>query len=118
MLRPAFLPPAARLTPLRGLSTPRLGLGDLSPHLGSAARRSDAYRGGTLTRWRYAAGRWLARRSRDSRSVLVTTHHHRIIRARARRRTAAPGRTPPAPLRRASAADAISPSRPSSCRPI
>src|SRR6266851_8202195 len=45
MLRPALLLPPKRL------STPRCGLRDLSRRLGPATRRSDAYRGGTFTRW-------------------------------------------------------------------
>ena len=49
MLRPAWLLPPKRL------STPRSGQGDLSPRLGPATRRSDAYRDGTSTRWVCAA---------------------------------------------------------------
>jgi len=51
MLRPAFLLPLAD----ERLLTPRLGHGNLFPGLGPATRRSDAYRGGTRTRWRRAA---------------------------------------------------------------
>src|SRR5688572_7169564 len=67
MLRPAFL-----LPPADGrLSTPRSGHRDLSLCLGPATRRSDAYRGGTLTRWRSAARRHPPFRT----IVFVTTHH-------------------------------------------
>ncbi len=55
MLRPACLLPAARLSPPDGLSTPRSGAGVSPGRLGPATRRSDAYRDGTLTRWRSAA---------------------------------------------------------------
>ena len=51
-----WLRPARSLPPWR-LSTPRLGRADLSARLGPATRPSDAYRGGTSTRWRGAAGR-------------------------------------------------------------
>ena len=43
------LPPGAIRPRSRTLDTP-LGLGDLSPHLGSATRRDGAYRDGTFTR--------------------------------------------------------------------
>jgi len=49
MLRPACLLPPKRL------STPRVGRRGLPRRLGPATRRSDAYRGGTRTRWRRAA---------------------------------------------------------------
>jgi len=55
MLRPACLLPAVRLSPRHGLLTPRSGAGVSSRHLGPATRRTDAYRGGTCTRWRSAA---------------------------------------------------------------
>lgn len=55
MLRPTCLLPAARLSPPHGLLMPRSGRADLSSRLGPATRRSDAYRGGTLTRWGSAA---------------------------------------------------------------
>ena len=51
MLRPAFLLPLSE----ERLLTPRSGHRDLSLCLGPATRRSDAYRDGTLTRWRSAA---------------------------------------------------------------
>jgi hypothetical protein len=55
MLRPAcLLPPHGNHSRWR-LSTSRLGHGDLSPRLGPATRRSDAYREGTLTPWRCPA---------------------------------------------------------------
>ena len=75
MLRPAYLLPAARLSPPRGLSTPRSGPADLSARLGSATRRSGAYRGGTFPRWRSAARSAPAPHSRAGRSPIVTTHH-------------------------------------------
>jgi len=49
MLRPASLPPLA------GLLTSRFGHRGLPRHRRPATRRSDAYRGGTCTRWRSAA---------------------------------------------------------------
>src|SRR2546425_2244720 len=63
MLRPACL-----LSPWR-LVTPRSSRGTLIPRLGSATRRSGAYRDGTRTRWRKAA--W----SGGCFSRSVTTHH-------------------------------------------
>src|SRR5207247_2277640 len=55
MLRPTYLLPAARLSPPDGLSTPRSGMEGSRPHLGPAPPPTDAYRGGTPTRWRTAA---------------------------------------------------------------
>src|SRR5262245_51364874 len=49
MLRPASLPPR------EGLSTSRFGPRGLPRCRRPATRRSDAYRGGTCTRWRSAA---------------------------------------------------------------
>jgi len=51
MLRPACLLHAARLAPPHVLLTPRSGSRHLYLGLGSATRRSGAYRDGTLTRW-------------------------------------------------------------------
>ena len=65
MLRPAWLLPPKRL------STPRSGKGDLSPHLGSATRRSDAYRDGTSTRWVCAA----EPAAQGSGLLAFVTHH-------------------------------------------
>jgi hypothetical protein len=63
MLRPAdWLPP-------KRLLTPRLGHATLITRLGSATRRSGAYRGGTFTRWRRTTGYG------RSRVRIVTTHH-------------------------------------------
>jgi len=75
MLRPTYLLPAARLSSPHGLLTPRSGTEVSLRYLGSATRRTDAYRHGTLTRWRSAAsgGRAFPLRSRSYRRV--TTHH-------------------------------------------
>src|SRR5258707_14623779 len=63
MLRPAcWLPP-------QRLLTPRLAHASLLARLGSATRRSGAYRGGTCTRWRRTTG------CGRLRVRLVTTHH-------------------------------------------
>src|SRR5690606_23329695 len=77
MLRPACLLPAARLSPPNELSTPRSGARISPGRLGSATRRSDAYRGGTLTRWRSAACRRDRRRTSAFFLGSVTTHHGR-----------------------------------------
>lgn len=75
MLRPAFLLPPAK----RRLLTPRSGEGVSPKHLGPATRRSDAYRGGTCTRWRSAARTGnLAKRQREL-SRFVTAHHGAIV---------------------------------------
>ena len=66
MLRPASLPPV-----VHGLLTSRFGLQDLSWLRRPATRRSDAYRDGTCTRGRSAAGL-----RQISRSVVVFTAHH------------------------------------------
>ena len=79
MLRPAFLLPSSN----GGLSTPRSGMGISPRYLGSATRRSGAYRGGTLTRWRSEAKRRLTATSRGRSSVFVTTHHAGIVRRHA-----------------------------------
>jgi len=71
MLRPACLPPVARLSPPGGFSTPRSGAGVSPRHLGPATRRSDAYRGGTSTRWKSAA-----RIGAGRRQLLFVTAHH------------------------------------------
>ena len=65
MLRPASLPPLA------GLSTSRFGLRGLLRRRRPATRCSDAYRNGTLTRWRSAA-----RLVQLRRVVLAVTAHH------------------------------------------
>src|SRR6188474_1543008 len=67
MLRPAcWLPP-------KRLVTPRSGHRALARCLGSATRRSGAYRGGTCTRWRRTAC------SRRSVVYFFTTHHVSIL---------------------------------------
>jgi len=65
MLRPVWLLPPKRL------STPRSGQGDLSPRLGPATRRSDAYRDGTSTRWVCAA----EPAAQGSGLLAFVTHH-------------------------------------------
>ena len=75
MLRPAFLLPAARLSPPDGLLTPRSGRVDLSHGLGSATRRSDAYRDGTLTRWRSAARNGLLKPRKAQLFRFFAAHH-------------------------------------------
>ena len=73
MLRPAdWLPP-------KRLLTPRSGHRDLSRCLGSATRRSGAYRGGTCTRWKSAASN--GRLARTARAIdrRVTAHHGSIL---------------------------------------
>src|ERR1700726_1274211 len=57
MLRPVCLLPTARLTPARGLLTPRSDDRVSPSRLGPATRRTGAYRGGTCTRWKRAARR-------------------------------------------------------------
>jgi len=73
MLRPA------RLLGPWTLSTPRSADGVSPDRLGPATRRSDAYRDGTLTRWRSAAsgGRTFPLRGQLFRRV--TTHHVFIV---------------------------------------
>ena len=76
MLRPAGLLPPKRL------STPRSGPRDLSRSLGSATRRSDAYRDGTCTRWIDAARRHAqSQGQRELRAVVVTAHHVTYLRS-------------------------------------
>jgi hypothetical protein len=75
MLRPACLLPAARLSPPHGLSTSRSGPGVSPRNLGSATRRSDAYRGGTCTRWKSAASIGRTAPRGELRVRCVTTHH-------------------------------------------
>src|ERR1700726_4448462 len=57
MLRAVCLLPTARLTPARGLLTPRSDDRVSPARLGPATRRTGAYRGGTCTRWKRAARR-------------------------------------------------------------
>jgi hypothetical protein len=75
MLRPACSLLVARLSPSHELLTPRSGSKVSLRYLGPATRRSDAYRCGTLTRWKSAAcaGRTSARGKKNVRRV--TTHH-------------------------------------------
>ena len=75
MLRPACLLPAARLSPPDVLSMPRSGTEVSLRYLGPATRRTDAFRDGTLTRWKSAV--WNRRSDRVSGSAAdsVTTHH-------------------------------------------
>jgi hypothetical protein len=79
MLRPACLLPTAQLSSLHGLLTPRSGTEDSLAYLGPASRRTDAYRRGTLTRWKSAAcsERVASCRSRITR--YFTTHHAGIV---------------------------------------
>ena len=75
MLRPACLLPAARLAPPHRLLTPRSGT-EVSLHcLGSATRRTDAYRDGTLTRWTSAACSNTPSPSRVQSCFCFVTHH-------------------------------------------
>lgn len=85
MLRPTYLLPAARLSPPCGLLTPRSGTKVSLQYLGPATRRTDAYRDGTLTRWRSAAsdGRTYPRREKNVRRV--TTHHEDDLAQKSRR---------------------------------
>ena len=79
MLRPACLLPSEQLKLLLGLLTPRSG-GQVSPlRLGSATRRTDAYRDGTCTRWTGAAGNSRAFPLRVSLFGCFTTHHCAIV---------------------------------------
>ena len=79
MLRPACLLPAARLAPPHRLLTPRSGT-EVSLHcLGSATRRTDAYRDGTLTRWTSAACSNTPSPSRVQSCFCFVTHHVQIL---------------------------------------
>src|SRR5689334_24881177 len=75
MLRPACWLPAVRLAPLHGLLTPRSGRRVSPRDLGSATRRTDAYRHGTLTRWTGAASNGRAPHFGGRLFRHVTTHH-------------------------------------------
>src|SRR5712692_7367960 len=55
------------------LLTPRLGRATFVTRLGSATRRSGAYRDGTCTRWRRTTG------CERSRAHIVTTRHAGIL---------------------------------------
>ena len=79
MLRPACLLPAARLAPPHGLLTPRSGTEVSLHYLGSATRRTDAYRDGTLTRWTGAACSSTTFPLRVQSSRCFVTHHAAII---------------------------------------
>ena len=75
MLRPACLLPSEQLALYFRLSTPRSG-DRVSPfRLGSATRRTDAYRGGTCTRWTGAASKVRPFPFRSQFLLRVTTHH-------------------------------------------
>src|SRR5438477_1997674 len=79
MLRPACLLPAAQLSPLHGLLTPRSGT-EVSLHcLGPATRRTDAYRDGTLTRGSGAACNGRSSPVRVQLFLCVTTNHAAIL---------------------------------------
>ena len=90
MLRPVSLLPAARLTPPRGLLTPRLGMEVSFQYLGPATRRSGAYRDGTLTRWRSAARNRRNVHKRERRVGPFTAHHGGSLRERPQLRLAEP----------------------------
>jgi hypothetical protein len=79
MLRPVCLPPAAQLTLPRGLLTPRSGTKLSLQYLGPAIRRTDAYRSGTLARWRSAACNGLSFSFRSQIARYFTTHHGPIV---------------------------------------
>ena len=79
MLRPACLLSAARLSPPHGLLTPRSGQEVSLNDLGSATRRSDAYRDGTLTRWTCAACSSPPSPLRVQSSLCFVTHHVEIV---------------------------------------
>src|SRR5437867_13180152 len=79
MLRPACLLPAARLAPPHGLLTPRSGAEVSLHHLGSATRRTDAYRDGTLTLWTGAACSSTTAPLRVQSSLCFVTHHGCIL---------------------------------------
>ena len=79
MLRPACLLPAERLAPLHGLLTPRSGTEVSLHYLGSATRRTDAYRDGTLTRWTGAASQGRTTPFGIQFFLSVTTHHGFIL---------------------------------------
>ena len=72
MLRPVDSLPDHRVTPDVRLSTPRSGQGVSPFDLGSATRRSGAYRDGTPTRWTHAAR---STAPAHARTACFTTHH-------------------------------------------
>jgi hypothetical protein len=76
MLRPACFLPAARLMPLGGFLTPRSGTEVSLHNLGSASRRTDAYRDGTLTHWTGTACGSAAFPFRVQSSLCFVTHHY------------------------------------------
>ncbi|MCA9640082.1 MAG: hypothetical protein KC492_05280, partial [Myxococcales bacterium] len=75
MLRPACLLPATQLSLLHELLTPRSGREISLHYLGPATRRTDAYRNGTLTRWRNAASETLSILRTGFQVFRVTAHH-------------------------------------------
>jgi len=75
MLRPVCLLPVAQLALPRGLLTPRSGTEVSLSYLGPATRRTDAYRDGTLTRWKSAASSGRAFPLGRKNIRCVTTHH-------------------------------------------
>lgn len=75
MLRPACLLPVARPSPPYGLLTPRLDEEVSLSRLGSATRRTDAYRFGSFTRWKSAARFRLG----SHRIGFFTAHHARSL---------------------------------------
>src|ERR1700726_3419829 len=76
MLRAVCLLPTARLTPARGLLTPRPGDRASPFRLGPATRRTGAYRGGPFTRWKRAARRL---RPDFLSFACFATHHERPL---------------------------------------
>src|ERR1700726_3149746 len=76
MLRAVCLLPTARLTPARGLLTPRSDDRVSPARLGPATRRTGAYRGGTCTRWKRAARRL---RPDFLSFACFATHHERPL---------------------------------------
>src|SRR4029079_12776852 len=79
MLRPTYWLPVERLTPPHRLLMPRSGARVSPRHLGRASRRTDAYRSGTLTRWRSAASGGRASPRGEKNIRRFTTHHARIL---------------------------------------
>jgi len=75
MLRPACLLPAEQLVLPHGLLTPRSSAKVSLGRMGPATRRSGAYRGGTLTRWKSAARNGSLAHSAGEVSRFVTAHH-------------------------------------------
>ena len=84
MLRPACLLPATQLSLLHELLTPRSGREISLHYLGPATRRTDAYRNGTLTRWRNAASETPSILRTGFQVFRVTAHHVRELSTGAR----------------------------------